>query len=54
MNDRHKAKLLPYMKKNIFTPGIEDNREFTTRIYSDCFSSYREEDFTNMGYFYTW
>lgn len=38
------------MKNNIYTPGIEDNREFATRIYSDCFSSYREEDFTNKRY----
>ena len=49
MNDRSKEKLLPYVKNNIYTPGIEDNREFATRIYSDCFSSYREEEFTNMG-----
>ena len=50
MNDRPKEKLLTYMKNNIYTLGIEDNSEFATRIYSDCFSSYREEDFTNMGY----
>ena len=48
MNIRHKEKLFPYVKINIYTPGIEDNREYATRIYSDCFSSYREEDFTNM------
>ena len=37
MNDRHKEKLLPYVKNNIYTPGIEDNKEFATRIYSYCF-----------------
>ena len=45
-----KEKFWPYVKNNIYTPGIEDNSEFATRIYWDCFSSYREEDFTNMGY----
>ena len=49
MNDRRKEKLLPYVNNNIYTPGIEDNSEFTSRIYFHCFSFFREEDFTNMG-----
>ena len=48
-----KEKFLPYVKNNIYTLGIEDNSEFATRIYWDCFSSYREEDFTNMGYVFS-
>ena len=50
MNDRHKEKLLTYAKNNIYIPGIEDNREFVTCIYSNCFSSHRGGDFIHMGY----
>lgn len=43
--------VLPYVKNKVFTHGIDNNdTEFTIRIYSDCFSSYRQEDFTNTGY----
>ena len=36
---------------NVFTPGINnDDDEFATRIYSDCFPIYRPEDFRNMGF----
>ena len=53
MNDRLKEKILIYVKNNIFTPEIENNREFVTRIYSDGFSSDRKEDFTEVRYICT-
>lgn len=51
MNDRRKETLNPIIKKHVNTiPPINGNNEFQTRIYSDCFSSYRENDFNHMHY----
>lgn len=51
MNDRRKETLNPIIKKHVNTiPAINGNNEFQTRIYSDCFSSYRENDFNQMHY----
>lgn len=56
-DNRHKETLLPIMKKNVFTnPGIlhnnmGENSDYpSTRIYSDCFSTYQVSDFNRMGY----
>ncbi len=51
LNDRRKVTLLPLIKKNVNTIApINENKEFTTRVFSDCFSSYRESDFNGMNY----
>ena len=51
MNDRRKEKLLSLIKNNAYTYDIiEDNRDYRTRIYSDCYSVYRQSDFNEMGF----
>ena len=51
MDDRRKEKLLPLIRKNVYTYDIiEDNRDYRTRIYSDCYSVYRQDDFNAMGF----
>ena len=51
MNDRTKQNLLPLIKNNVNTIApIDGNNEYTTRVYSDCFSSYQERDFTEMNF----
>lgn len=51
MSDRRKETLLPLVKKHVYTSGLEnENPEFATRIYSDCFSVYQVSDFADMGF----
>ena len=51
MTDRRKETLLPLVKKHVYTSGLEnENPEFATRIYSDCFSVYQVSDFADMGF----
>ena len=51
MNNRTKQNLLPLIKNNVNTIApIDGNNEYTTRVYSDCFSSYQERDFTEMNF----
>ena len=50
MDDRLKQKLLPYVKNNVYTPPNNNDNEFKTQIYSDCYSVYRQEDFSTMGF----
>ncbi len=50
MNVRRKEKLLPYLKNNVFTPSNNNDDEFKTRIYFNCYAAYKPEDFSNMGY----
>ena len=41
----------PLIKKNVNTIApINGNNEFTTRVFSDYFSSYRESDFIGINY----
>ena len=51
MDNRRKENLIPLVVKNVHTEtnsvfGID----FRTRVYSDCFSVYREQDFEGLGY----
>ena len=48
MSNRTKEKLLPIVKDNVYTNDMDD--ETKTRIYSDSFAAYQEEDFENMGF----
>ena len=63
MNNRTKENLRPIIKDNIVTINEQENdvneeeeesiiNEDTlkTRIYSDCYSSYQQSDFDEMGY----
>lgn len=51
MDNRRKENILPIIKNNVYTPDVnEENEDMKTRIYSDCFSVYQENDFLNMGY----
>ena len=51
LNDRRKETLLPLIRKNVSTmPPHNGNNEFTTRVFSDFFASYRKEDFMGMDY----
>ena len=46
MSDRRKQTLLPLIKYRVNTiPPINGNKDLTTRVFSDCYSSYRENDF---------
>ena len=48
MSNRTKEKLLPIVRDNVYTNDMND--ETKTRIYSDSFATYQEEDFENLGY----
>ena len=51
MENRRKENLLPLVKNNVYTYDIiEDNIDNRTRIYSDCYSVYRQDDFNAMGF----
>lgn len=51
MDHRRKENLIPIVVKNVHTEiNYIDGIDFRTRVYSDCFSAYREEDFENLGY----
>ena len=50
MTDKRKQQLLPYIKNNAFIPSYNNNNKFETRINSDCYSTYRKEDFNNIGF----
>ena len=51
MLDRTKQTLLPLVKNNVNRIAPNNGyRELTTRVYSDCFSTYRENDFAVMNY----
>lgn len=51
MSDRRKQTLLPLIKNNVNTILPNNGyRDLTTRVYSDCFSTYREIDFAGMNY----
>ena len=45
-----KENLLPIITKNVYTYEYERDIDLRTRIYSDCFSSYRENDLKYMGF----
>ena len=54
-NNRTKETLLPIVKNNIFTPynfivnNTDPNEgQYSTRIFSDCFSSYQLGDFNQL------
>jgi hypothetical protein len=56
-NNRTRDTLLPIVKKNVYTyynsviNNHDPNEHFpATRIYSDCFLSYQENDFNSSGY----
>ena len=56
-NNRARDTLLPIVKKNVYTyynsviNNHDPNDQFpATRIYSDCFLSYQENDFNGSGY----
>ena len=56
-NDRTKEKILPIVKKNVYSyqKQISNNIDSddiypATRIYTDCFSIYQELDFNRLGY----
>ena len=54
LNDRAKNCLLPIVKKIVATAvdenDINESESYKTRIYSDCYSSYQINDFSNLGY----
>ena len=50
MENRTKENLLPIITKNIYTHEYEGDIDLRTRIYSYCFTSYRENDFANMDF----
>ena len=61
LDNRTKESLLPLIKNNIYTiddirvnhyESIQDLNEncFSTRIFSDCWSTYQRIDFKNMGF----
>ena len=52
MHDRTCDNLLDIMKKNVYTLNIAKNDDFKTRIYSDYLASYKETDFTRLGYLF--
>ena len=46
-----KRQLIPIVVKIVITQSEIINRlDLRTRIYSDCFSGYRETDFERLGY----
>lgn len=56
-NDRTKDKILPIVIKNVYSynrrviNNIDPNENFpSTRIYTNCFSVYQENDFNRLGY----
>ena len=51
LNDRRKETRLPLIKNNVNTiPPQNWYRDLTTWVFSDCFASYRQEDFRDMDY----
>ena len=50
MENRTKENLLPIITKNACTHEYEGDIDLRTSIYSDCFASYRENDFSNMDF----
>ena len=51
MDDRRKENIPPIIKKNVYIHDVdEEDEDLMTRIYSDCFSVYQENDFSNIGY----
>lgn len=55
--DRIKESLITYVQHNVYTSQNEvyinkdyEDENFTTRIYSDSFSSYQITDFSENGY----
>ena len=50
MENRTKENLLPIITKNVYTHEYEREIDLRTRIYSDYFASYRENDFSNMDF----
>ncbi len=53
MDNHRKENLLPIIYKNVNTYNhIDDNVDYRTSIYSDCFSVYRTNDFNIMDYLF--
>ena len=53
-DDRRKEKLLPIISNNVETIDHNDGDiDLRTRVYSDCFSAYLENDFNAMYTVYT-
>jgi len=51
LNDRRKETLLPLIKNKVYTnPPQNGYRDLTTQVFSDCFASYRQEDFRDMDF----
>ena len=51
MYNRTKENLLPYIINNVSTQDfIEGELDLRTRVYSDCFSVYQQNNFANLGY----
>ena len=50
MNNRTSNNLLPIVKENVFTLAPDEDDDFKTRIYSDCFKSYQVSDFYELGF----
>ena len=51
MYNRTKENILFYIINNVLTQNfIEGNLDLRTRVYSDCFSVYQQNDFANLGY----
>lgn len=55
-NDRTKEKILPIVKKNVYSyhrriinNNDPDENFPATRIFTDCFSVYQELDFNRLG-----
>lgn len=56
LEDRTNELLFPIIKKNstyeyevIIYPGCDENESIKTRIYSDCFQTYQQNDFFTNG-----
>ena len=55
LDNSKKENLLPFIKKDAFTNDIneeDDSKDLSlkTRVFSDCFSSYRVSDFNELGF----
>ena len=51
LDNRRKENLLPIIEKNVYTNSNQImNIDFRTRIYSDCYSVYRQSDCNDMGF----
>ena len=50
MDNCSKENLLPIVGKNVHTVNNSIDGIYFRRVYSDCFSAYREQDFEGLGY----